>query len=89
MFVVGLGPGSFTGLRIGVSTIKGFGIATGKPCIGIASIDALAMNTTPGPGSTLPGSGSGNSLIVPIIDAKRGNVYSAIYKDGVKNQRIF
>ena len=87
MFVVGLGPGSFTGLRIGVSTIKGFGIATGKPCIGIASIDALAMNTTPGPGSTLPGSGSGNGLIVPVIDAKRGNVYGAIYKDGVKKSK--
>ena len=70
-FVVGLGPGSFTGLRIGVSTVKGFGIATKKPCIGIASIDALALNAKWAHGS-----------IVPIIDAKRKNVYSAIYKKG-------
>ncbi len=68
-FVVGLGPGSFTGLRIGVSSIKGFGIATRKPCIGVASIDALAMNA------------DGEEIaIVPVIDAKRSQVYSAIYK---------
>ncbi len=68
-FIVGLGPGSFTGLRIGVSTIKGFGITTKKPCIGVSSIDALALNA------------NGNeSTIVPIIDAKRQNLYSAIYK---------
>ena len=68
-FVVGLGPGSFTGLRIGVSSIKGFGIATKKPCIGVASIDALAMNA-----------GGEKATIVPVIDAKRKQVYSAIYK---------
>lgn len=67
-FIVGLGPGSFTGLRIGVSTVKGFGIATGKPCIGIPSIDAMALNV------------DGESrTIVPVIDAKRKQVYSAIY----------
>ncbi|MBU1062172.1 MAG: tRNA (adenosine(37)-N6)-threonylcarbamoyltransferase complex dimerization subunit type 1 TsaB [Candidatus Omnitrophica bacterium] len=69
VFVVGLGPGSFTGLRIGVSTIKGFGIATKKPCIGISSIDGLALNVD-----------EENKTIVPIIDAKRQQVYSAIYK---------
>jgi len=81
MFVVGLGPGSFTGLRIGVSTIKGFGIATGKPCIGIASIDALGscVGCQDGQPTQLPR--------VPVIDAKRGNVYSAIYKDGVKKSK--
>jgi tRNA threonylcarbamoyladenosine biosynthesis protein TsaB len=68
-FVIGLGPGSFTGLRIGVSTAKGFGIATKKPCIGVASIDALALNAD-----------GIDRLIVPIIDAKRGNVYSSIYE---------
>ena len=66
--VVGLGPGSFTGLRIGVSVVKGFGLALKKPCIGIASIDALAMNVDK------------DATIVPIIDAKRENLYSAIYK---------
>ncbi|MFC1621515.1 tRNA (adenosine(37)-N6)-threonylcarbamoyltransferase complex dimerization subunit type 1 TsaB [Candidatus Omnitrophota bacterium] len=72
-FVIGLGPGSFTGLRIGVSAVKGFGLALKKPCIGVASIDAIAMNADSG-------------MIVPIIDAKRENVYSAIYEK--KNGRI-
>jgi len=74
-FIVGLGPGSFTGLRIGVSTVKGFGIGTKKPCIGVSSMDALALNVD-----------GKYSTIVPVIDAKRENVYSAIY--GKKNNRI-
>jgi len=74
-FVVGLGPGSFTGLRIGVSTVKGFGLASGKPCIGVSSIDALALNVD-----------TEHSTIVPVIDAKRENLYSAIYE--IKNNRI-
>jgi len=76
VFVVGLGPGSFTGLRIGVSAVKGFGIATKKPCIGIASIDAMALNA-----------GVASGVVVPIIDAKRENVYSAVYKKGVKRSK--
>ena len=76
-FVVGLGPGSFTGLRIGVSSVKGFGIATKKPCAGVASIDALAMNAD-----------VEKATVVPVIDAKRGQVYSAIYKRR-KNGSIF
>ena len=74
-FIVGLGPGSFTGLRIGVSTVKGFGIATGKPCIGVPSLDALALNVD-----------EKKSIIVPVIDAKRENLYSAVYER--KNNRI-
>ncbi len=74
-FVIGLGPGSFTGLRIGVSAVKGFGIATKKPCVGVASIDALALNVD-----------DEKRPIVPIIDAKRQQVYSAIYRR--RNGRI-
>jgi tRNA threonylcarbamoyladenosine biosynthesis protein TsaB len=69
VFMIGIGPGSFTGLRIGVSAIKGFGIATGKPCIGVASMDSIACNAS-----------DKDKDIVPIIDAKRGQVYSAIYR---------
>ena len=74
-FIIGLGPGSFTGLRIGVSAVKGFGLATGKPCIGVSSIDALALNVD-----------VKKSMIVPVIDAKRENLYSAIYER--KNNHI-
>lgn len=69
VFIVGLGPGSFTGLRIGVSVVKGFGLTLKKPCIGVASIDALALEVA-----------HTEALIVPIIDAKRENVYSAVYR---------
>lgn len=76
-FIVGLGPGSFTGLRIGVSTVKGFGIALEKPCIGVPSIDALALNAPH------------NGIIVPIIDAKRSQVYASIYrKKGDRASRL-
>ncbi|MBU1147488.1 MAG: tRNA (adenosine(37)-N6)-threonylcarbamoyltransferase complex dimerization subunit type 1 TsaB [Candidatus Omnitrophica bacterium] len=85
-FVVGLGPGSFTGLRIGVSAVKGLGLALKKPCIGIASIDALAMNTMGNFVSCPNGQLTKLPMVVPIIDAKRENVYSAIYEK--KNGRI-
>ena len=78
VFMIGIGPGSFTGLRIGVSAVKGFGIATGKPCIGVASIDSIACNAAGGEYE--------NKDIVPIIDAKRGQVYSAVYR--IKNSKI-
>jgi len=68
-FIIGLGPGSFTGLRIGVSAIKGFCVASEKPCAGVASMDAIACNAK-----------ENDRDIVPIIDAKRGQVYSAIYQ---------
>jgi tRNA threonylcarbamoyladenosine biosynthesis protein TsaB len=68
-FIIGIGPGSFTGLRIGVSAIKGFNIASGKPCVGVASMDSIACNAK-----------ENDKDIVPIIDARRGQVYSAIYR---------
>ncbi len=69
-----LGPGSFTGLRIGVSTVKGLALAAKKPVVGISTLDALVFN--------LP---FAKNLICPIIDATRGEVYTALYKmDGGK-----
>ncbi len=67
-FVVSKGPGSFTGLRIGVSTIKGLSQGTGKPFVGVSSLDALAYNLAYTSG-----------IICPILDALRGNVYTALY----------
>ncbi|MCT8976370.1 tRNA (adenosine(37)-N6)-threonylcarbamoyltransferase complex dimerization subunit type 1 TsaB [Clostridium sp. CX1] len=68
-FVVSKGPGSFTGLRIGAATIKGLSHGTGKPFIGISSLDALAYNLA-----------FTSGIICPILDALRGNVYTALYK---------
>lgn len=68
-FAISKGPGSFTGLRIGMATIKGFAQATKKPLICVSTLDALAYNLAYTPG-----------IICPILDALRGNVYTALYK---------
>ncbi len=70
-FAVSEGPGSFTGVRIGVSLIKGLAFDKSKPCIGVSTLDALAKN--------LYGIGG---YVVPVMDARREQVYTAIFKDG-------
>jgi tRNA threonylcarbamoyladenosine biosynthesis protein TsaB len=62
------GPGSFTGVRIGVCAVKGLAHAAGKPCCAVDSLEALAMN--------LFGSGA---AACPILDARRGHVYCAAF----------
>jgi tRNA threonylcarbamoyladenosine biosynthesis protein TsaB len=68
-FAISLGPGSFTGLRIGVSTVKGLAFAAQKPVVGVSTLDVLASQVSPTP-----------YLICPIIDARKGEVYSASYR---------
>lgn len=76
LYAVAVGPGSFTGLRIGVATVKAFAHVYNKPIIGISTLEGLAFNL------------SYNGLIVPMIDARRNRVYTGIYKwekDELKN----
>ena len=68
---VSLGPGSFTGLRIGMSVIKGLAWATAKPLAGISTLDALAANV---PLVSYP--------ICPVLDARKGEIYTALYRLG-------
>jgi len=68
---VSIGPGSFTGLRIGLSAAKGLSYASGKPLLGIPTLDALALNMT-----------FSSYLICPIQDARKGEVYTALYRPG-------
>lgn len=68
-FACGLGPGSFTGMRTGISTIKGLSWATGKPVIGVSTLDILAYGVK-----------ESGKQIAPVIDAKRGLIYCGIYK---------
>ena len=69
LFAVARGPGSFTGLRIGLAATEGFVAAHGKPGVGVSTLEALAWRT-----------GIHESLIAPTIDARRGEVYGAIYR---------
>jgi tRNA threonylcarbamoyladenosine biosynthesis protein TsaB len=73
LFACTMGPGSFTGLRIGASTIKGFMLATGKPAVGVSSLAAIALNAE-----------KNSKRICSVMDAGRGQVYIAYftYKEG-------
>ena len=75
LFAVSTGPGSFTGIRIGVAAVKGLAFVNDTPCVGVSSLDALAM-----------GFGEIRGIIVPAVDARRNTAYAAIYtSDGQGN----
>ncbi len=67
-FAVGLGPGSFTSLRVGLATVKGLAFALKKPVVGVPSLDVLAMNVT------------GDGQVCVVCDAKRNMVYACVYQ---------
>ncbi|MBU2540643.1 MAG: tRNA (adenosine(37)-N6)-threonylcarbamoyltransferase complex dimerization subunit type 1 TsaB [Candidatus Omnitrophica bacterium] len=75
---VGLGPGSFTGLRVGIATALGLAQGAGLEIIGIGSLDLIAANV----------SGVGNSDICAIVDARRDNLYAAIYQRPKHKKRL-
>lgn len=68
---VSRGPGSFTGLRIGIATAKALAYAWERPLVGIPTLDALAFNVGPV-----------NAVIYPLLEARRDEVYTAAYRGG-------
>lgn len=70
-FAVTVGPGSFTGVRIGVSTVKALAHALEKPCVAVDALEAMAAGAQPFGG-----------LICPIQDARAGQVYGAAFRGG-------
>lgn len=71
MFAVSEGPGSFTGVRIGVAALKGLAFGKNKICVGTSTLDALARNA-----QGLPG----RFLAVPVMDARRSQLYNAVFE---------
>ncbi len=70
LLAVTRGPGSFTGLRIGIATVKGLGLALGLPVVAASSLQVLAHNF------------GGRALVCPVLNARREQVYTALFRTG-------
>ena len=73
---VSCGPGSFTGLRIGISTVKGLAVADNIPCIPVSTLEALAMN----------GIDYEGYVVCALMDARRGEYYNALF--AIENKKL-
>jgi tRNA threonylcarbamoyladenosine biosynthesis protein TsaB len=70
VFAVAAGPGSFTGLRVGIACIQGLALATGRRVVAVSALDALAFAAQPA---------AGDCLVAAWIDAHRGEIFAALY----------
>lgn len=69
LIAVAVGPGSFTGLRIGLATAKALALGSGKPMVGVPTLDVLSENVVVSP-----------LLVCPTLDARKGEVFAALYR---------
>jgi len=77
-YAVSPGPGSFTGIRIGLSTVKALAFASGKPAAAVSSLAALAFRLADGAGR----------WVAPVLDAKRGEVYASLVDVGAPEKTV-
>jgi tRNA threonylcarbamoyladenosine biosynthesis protein TsaB len=78
LFAVGAGPGSFTGVRIGIATLKGLAAPFDKPCVGVSTLEAMAQNLA-----------GFNGIICSVMDARCEQVYNALFEsDGKQIKRL-
>jgi tRNA threonylcarbamoyladenosine biosynthesis protein TsaB len=75
-YVAAVGPGSFTGVRVGVSTVQGLALGSGRPCLGLTSLHGLAAKMQ-----------DQADVLVPMIDAYRDQVFAAVYDRALGVQR--
>lgn len=68
-FAVNIGPGSFTGIRIGAATVKGLAFSENKPCVGVPTLESIAMNIYDFDG-----------IVCPVMDARCRQVYNALFE---------
>lgn len=71
LYAVSAGPGSFTGVRIGASTVKGLAFASNTPCVGVSSLEAIAKCHPYG-------------YVLPVMDARRDQFYTALFNNGAR-----
>lgn len=71
VFAVSAGPGSFTGLRVGLTAAKGWAEVYRKPVVGVSSLAAVAFQAR-----------GGSTVLVPALDARRGQIYFGVYRTG-------
>ncbi len=71
LFAVSAGPGSFTGIRIGIATVKGLAFGQNKPCVGVSTLEAMAKTI---------GTFAVDAIISPVMDARRNQLYNALFE---------
>jgi tRNA threonylcarbamoyladenosine biosynthesis protein TsaB len=73
LFAVAAGPGSFTGLRVGLTAVKGWAEVLAKPIASVSGLEAVAAQVR-----------GGSGLLVPVLDARRGQIYAGVYRKGAQ-----